>query len=219
MSVFARTTSCLGLAAGAVVLLAGPAMAEPNQQDTAWLKSSHQYNLTEIAAGTAAQSRASSAEVKELGQKFVRDHTAQDATLRATAQELGVELPDAPNAKQRAQLEQASATEGAAFDALFLAQQTAGHREALAAGRAELANGQDADVLTLARASAPVVLNHLDHLLEAQGISSPTGADAGFGGQAAGGDDDALGAGVALLGVTLLVGAGTVVLRRSRSAA
>lgn len=219
MTIARRMTLSLGLAAGAVVLVAAPALAAPSAQDTTWLKAAHQTNLTEIAAGTAAQSKASSATVKDLGQMFVTDHSAADAKLKAAAQQLGVTLPDTPNAEQQAQLAQASGTSGTAFDALFLTQQIAGHRTALAAGKTEVARGSDAAVLALAKASGAIVQHHLDELLAAQGKSSPTGANAGTGGQAAGAGNSPVGVAVAGLGLVLLVGAGTIVVRRARAEA
>lgn len=217
MIVASRTALALGLAAGVTVLVAAPASAAPSAQDTSWVQAAHQYNLTEIAAGTAAQTKASSATVKDLGQMFVADHTAGDTALKAVAQQLGVTLPTAPNATQQAQLAQGDAASGTAFDAVFLSTQTAGHREALAAGKTEIANGTDPTVLAQARATGPVVQKHLDELLAAQGLSSPTGANAGTGGQAAGTDRGPASVALVGLGAVLVLGAGTVAVRRSRA--
>ena len=204
-----------GVALGVALLFASPAAAAPSGQDASWLKAAHQYNLTEISAGQAAQSHAASATVRGLGQVFIADHTAGDAKLRAVAAQLGVSLPGTPDAAQQQQLAQASATSGSAFDALFLSSQTSGHRQALAAGTTEISSGQDASVLALARATAPVVQHHLNELLAAQAGSSPTSVNAGSGGQAA---SSTVPEGVALagLGLVLIVGAGTVVVRRAR---
>jgi len=204
-----------GLALGAALLFASPAAAAPSGQDTTWLKAAHQYNLTEISAGQAAQSHAASATVRTLGQMFIADHTAGDARLQAVAAQLGVSLPGTPDATQQQQLAQASATSGSAFDALFLNSQTSGHRQALAAGATEISSGQDSTVLVLAKATAPVVQNHLNELLAAQAGTSPTSVNAGSGGQAAS-STAAEGAALAALGLVLVAGAGTVVLRRAR---
>lgn len=118
-----------GLALGAALAFASPAAAAPSSQDATWLKAAHQYNLTEISAGQAAQSHAASATVRNLGQMFVTDHTAGDAQLRTVAAQLGVTLPATPDATQQQQLAQASAATGTAFDALFLSSQTSGHRK------------------------------------------------------------------------------------------
>lgn len=210
-----RTLPVAGaLALGAALAFASPAAAAPSSQDATWLKAAHQYNLTEISAGQAAQSHAASATVRNLGQMFVTDHTAGDAQLRTVAAQLGVTLPATPDATQQQQLAQASAATGTAFDALFLSSQTSGHRQALAAGTTEISSGQDSAVLALARATAPVVQHHLSELLAAQG-GSPTTINAGSGGQAA---SSTVPEGAALtgLGLVLVVGAGTFARRRAR---
>src|SRR3954466_9654806 len=74
-----RRTAIAGtLALGAALTFAGTAAAQPTAQDSGWIVVAHQSNLTEIAAGQAAQAKASSAAVRDLGQMFVQDHTAMD---------------------------------------------------------------------------------------------------------------------------------------------
>jgi len=52
-----------------------------------------QSNLTEIAAGRAAQQKPTSDVVRRYGEIFVRDHARLDASLRQLAQRLEVDLP------------------------------------------------------------------------------------------------------------------------------
>lgn len=206
-----------GIAIALGVMTAGPALAAPSDQDATWMKAAHQYNLTEIAAGTAAQSRASSATVKSLGRMFIADHTAGDAKLRAAAAKLGVALPKAPNTMQRAQLAEGSQLSGSAFDAFFLTSQTMGHTKALADTRTEAASGDDATAVTLAKANAPVIAKHLNELQAARSGSSPMAVPGGDGGQAATGG---VGEGAALAGLgALLVGASAVAVKRQRQQA
>jgi putative membrane protein len=187
--------------------------AAPNAQDRAWLVSAHQSNLTEIAAGQAAQQKATTAVVRQHGQLFITDHTRLDASLRQVASSLGVALPSTPNAAQRATLASVSAKSGAAFDSAWLSSQLAGHRAAKAAGNAELANGSDPSVLNAAKTAAPVIQMHLTMLEQATG-TAPTGADAGTGGQAA--TDSGIRTGWVLLGLGLLAAAGSLTLVRPR---
>jgi putative membrane protein len=194
------------------VAAASAARAAVSSADRTWMVAAHQSNLTEIAAGKAAQQKATTQKVRDLGQMFITDHTANDAKLTAAAKRLGVSLPSTPNAAQRAALAAVSAKSGAAFDSAWIASQITGHRQALAATDTELSGGSDATVLTLARATRPVVAHHLEELLAAGG-GSVSSVGAGTGGQAADGET---GAGLALTGIGLLLaaGAGATVLRR-----
>jgi putative membrane protein len=200
-------------ASAASVVHAAPAVrAAVSSQDRTWMVVAHQSNLTEIAAGKAAQQKATSQKVRDLGQMFITDHTANDAKLRSAAKTLGVTLPGSPNAQQRAALASVSAKSGAAFDSAWIASQITGHRQTLAATDTELSNGSDSRVLTLARATRPVVAHHLEELIAAGG-GSVSSVGAGTGGQAAL-SETAPGLALTGVGVLLAAAAGSLVLRR-----
>ncbi len=209
------------VALGAVVLNAAPASAAPSDQDVTWMQAAHQSNLTEIAAGQAAQQMATDERVRQLGQMFIQMHTELDGQLTAAAQQLGVELPAEPSATQQQQLAAVSRNSGPAFDRAWISQQLGSHQSTLAAGQRQLQNGSDPTALQLAQASAPVVQQHLDELRALAGqYGLPTSVDAGTGGQAADDGTQALGWGIAGVGgAALLAGTVTLVRRRAVTAA
>jgi putative membrane protein len=168
-------------ATGLLLAVAAPALAEPNEQDEAWLAAAHQSNLSEIAAGESAQQNATTEQVREMGATLVEDHTTLDDDLVAVAEELGVDLPDAPTEEQQAILAEVEENEGEAYDAAWVAAQIDGHAATLAAIEEELAEGQDEQVIGLAETARPVVEDHYDHLTELSGTL--TGVPAGTGGQ------------------------------------
>lgn len=170
----------------------------------------HQSNLAEIAAGTAAQDQATTAEVREMGATLIADHEALDAGLVALAEELGVDLPDQPSPEQEAALTEVREQQGEAFDTAWIATQIEGHRMSLAAGQEEIANGSDEDVIALAEAAAPVIQRHLDHLLTMSG-GAPGAVPGGI---APDGTTDSLGLAAVVLGAVVLAGAAAVVVRR-----
>jgi putative membrane protein len=216
-----RRLALIGVAgAGIALTAAGVAgastKAAPNAQDRAFLVAAHQSNLAEIAAGNAAQQKATTSVVREHGQIFIRDHTRLDASLQQQAKTLGVSLPGAPSPAQQASLAAVVAKSGAAFDTAWLNQQLASHRASLAAGNTELAQGSDPTAKGVATASAPVVKSHLAMLEQATG-TSPTGANAGTGGQAAS-TSGGIRTSWVLIGLGLLAAAGSIVLIRPRQA-
>src|SRR5206468_11378478 len=103
-------------------------------------------------AGKAAQQKATTQKVRDLGQMFFTDHSANDAKLTAAAKKLGVSLPGSPNPQQQAALKSVSAKSGAAFDAAWISSQITGHRQTLAATDPEISKGSDATVLSPAKA-------------------------------------------------------------------
>jgi putative membrane protein len=98
-----------------------------SEQDRVFLRGAHQSNLAEIATGKLAQSKGSSAEVKQLGALLIADHTKLDASLRKVADAANVSLPQQPNAEQRALQAKLQAASGDDFDAMFVAGQLEGH--------------------------------------------------------------------------------------------
>ena len=207
-------------ALGVVVLTGTPALAAQSDQDIAWMQVAHQSNLTEIAAGQAAQRSATSPEVKQLGAMFVEDHTALDAQLTQAAQQLGVQLPSAPSPEQQQQLAAVEQQTGQAFDAAWISSQIAGHLTTIAATQRELQAGSDPTVLDLARAATPVVQRHLTELQGmARQMGLPTTVNGGTGGQAADGGSRTVGWALAGVGgLAVLAGAAGLARRRAASA-
>ncbi|SHF02535.1 DUF4142 domain-containing protein [Streptoalloteichus hindustanus] len=212
----------LGRLVSAVVIAlaasAGVAQADPgvSEQDRQFLQQAHQANLAEIDAGRLARSRGSRPLVRDLGARFEEDHTRLDEALTQTAVALGVALPDAPDADQKATHERLQNATAEEFDALFVRTQTEAHTKAMRLGETELAQGSSPEARKVAADAAPVVKAHHDALLGAAGeVGAPTTINAGSAGLAAGSAWQ--GPGVVLLAVGLLLVVAGVVLRRGFS--
>jgi putative membrane protein len=177
----------VALGAAGVLLAPGTAAhAAPSGQDSSYLKAAHQSNLAEIAGGHLAEQKGQSQQVKNLGARFVADHTKLDNALRQTASSLGVSLPGAPDAQQQAVAARYKAASAADFDTLFISTQMDAHAAAMAAGQKEISNGSDAQVKKAAQTAAPVIASHhsaLDAAARALGVPAHIGT--GTGGEAA----------------------------------
>jgi putative membrane protein len=216
LRIIAATSAC---ATALLLTLGGPAQAAaPSEQDAAFLRAAHQSNLAEIATGQQAQQKASSQVVKDLGARFVADHTRLDAAVTDAAATLGVSLPDAPNPEQQAAAARLDAASGQEYDALWISIQLDAHMKAMANGEKEIAQGSDPLAVQVARDAAPVIAAH-HHALEeaARELGVPTRVDTGTGGQVAGSvSARAVPLALLALGMLLLV-AGRRALRSSAS--
>lgn len=219
-----RRALTVAATAAAIVMLGGTgahaAPADLNAQDRAFLAAAHQSNLAEIQAGTLAQQKATEQATKELGAKWIADHTKLDGSLRAVATKLGVTLPTAPNAEQRAAAARLTAASGAAFDKLWFELQMDGHMKTMAVGEKQVAGGNEAEVVALAKAAGPVIMEHgrlLDENATEVG-AAPSAVDAGTGGQAAQERRSVLLAGAVAATGLLLVAVSALTLRRRRVA-
>jgi putative membrane protein len=210
-----RIAAGLGVV-GLFVLVSTPASAAPSQQDTTYLVAAHQSNLAEIAAGQLAQQKGQSQQVKDLGAKFVTDHTQLDSALTQAAGSLGVTLPNTPNSQQQALAARYQAAQGTGFDSLFIATQMDAHMQAAANGQREIQNGSDATAKKTAQDAAPVIAAHHDLLRSAaSALGLPSNVDTGTGGLAATNGHQWLIPALAVLGLAVLV-AGVLLLRRPR---
>lgn len=149
----------------------------PSAQDSQFLQQSHQTNLAEISAGHLAQQKGKSQTVKNLGAKFVTDHTKLDQSLQSVANSLGVSLPSTPNSDQQAVMNRLKNKSGTQFDNLFVTSQFAGHTVAMQQTQTEITNGSDPQAVKLANQALPVIESHHQALQAAAkqlGITLPT---------------------------------------------
>ncbi|WP_067508034.1 DUF4142 domain-containing protein [Actinoplanes sp. TFC3] len=213
-----RLAVCTAVA-GLLFLPGTPASAAPSGQDSTYLKAAHQSNLAEIAGGRLAQSKGTDQQVKDLGGRFVTDHTRLDNALQQTASALGVDLPDAPNAQQQALATRYQSASGDDFDALFVSTQMDAHMTALTLGRTEVARGSDAQAKQAAQDAAPVIQSHHDALdAAARDLGVPTGVNSGTGGQAGRGAISTSALSLLALGALLIMSAAVLLRRRSARA-
>jgi putative membrane protein len=97
--------------------------------DASALKQLAQANLSEIAAGKTAQSKAQSAEVKSFGQKMVSDHSKMLEDLRTLAKKKGVALPQDADMKDMAQMKLMERKSGAEFDKAYMEHMVKDHEK------------------------------------------------------------------------------------------
>ncbi|MGC5345267.1 DUF4142 domain-containing protein [Streptomyces sp. AM 4-1-1] len=190
--------------------------------DTSFVKSVHQGNLAEIAAGQDARKNGRSLCVKTIGEVLVRDHGMLDADLKTLAAKLDIPLSTTPTADQRRTLDDVRAKAGTdAYDSAWLTAQEAAHTKTLALLDDELRNGKNVEVKAAAGTARPVVAEHLAmvrggtcHVAKDIGV-----VHAGSGGQfaaAAEGRDSGAAGTATLAGGGLLAAGGAAALLRGR---
>jgi putative membrane protein len=179
-----RRTWALAMTIGMAVVLgsspAGWAQAQaPSEQDTTFMKAQQETNLAEISLGKVVMERAASADVRTLAGELVKGHEAVMQENMALSQRLGIEMPQAPNAKQQAMAEHVKSLSGAAFDKAYVDGQVEGHTTSVAAAEKEIATGAHPDVKAFATGYLPKAQNHLRmaQTLQTQLQAAGTGAE------------------------------------------
>ena len=137
-------------------------IASIQKVDGVFVREAAAANKAEVALGTLAQTRASSAAVKDFGQKMVTDHTKAYDELAAIATAKGAAVPTEPTAAQKRTAASMAKLEGAAFDREFAKVMVADHKKAVALFQNEAANGRDADLKAWAGKTLPTLKEHLE---------------------------------------------------------
>ncbi len=121
----------------------------------------------EIDSAAIAAKSASSADLKSLAAMISADHTkaGQELTTAANASTPSFRPMTSLTAKQKSDLTALEGATGAAFDSLYVTQQIAAHREAIAILTAYAAGGASPQLKDFATKTLPAVQAHLDKLL------------------------------------------------------
>jgi predicted outer membrane protein len=129
----------------------------------------HQASLWENPVGLQAQSRASSARVKEVGRILAADHVELDRQDREIAAKLGVRLPAKPNADQQGWMAELAGQSGPTYDRTFVLRLRFAHGGVYAAIAVVRASTTNSLIRKFADHCHNVVLKHMT-LLESTGL-------------------------------------------------
>lgn len=132
--------------------------------DAALIKEIAQANIAEIEAGKVAVEKTTNAGIKKFAQMMVDDHGKGLAEVTALAATKGIELPERPDVKHKAELVEFKALKGDLFDSRYVKQAGVNDHEATEKLlKKTQADAKDADVKALAGKMLPVVQEHLQH--------------------------------------------------------
>ncbi|MEV6804250.1 DUF4142 domain-containing protein [Streptomyces sp. NPDC051132] len=124
--------------------------------------------LWELPAGELAERKGTTAAVRTAGRHLVDGHTALDAHVRTVALQLGVPLPNEPNAQQKQWLATLDTAGGQDFDRRFAGLLRLAHGRVFSLVAQIRAGTQNSLVRDLADDANATVLDHI-RVLEATG--------------------------------------------------
>jgi putative membrane protein len=136
-------------------------MGRVSATDRAFLMKASEANVGEIAGGKAAEQSATTPAVRTLAQRYVDNHTTNEAKLEALAMRLGVTLPMHPTAMDKMEMQKLGSMSGIAYDRAFLRTEESGHMKNIAAFKAELAATSNPMIAAYVKQSIPVLEEHL----------------------------------------------------------
>jgi len=176
-------TKTFGVMVAVLALAATPAIAQSKKAgatagstDAAFAKEAAIGGMAEVELGNLAQQKASSADVKQFGQRMATDHGKANDELKQWASSKHVTLPSAVDAKAKATHDHLAKLSGDAFDKAYMHDMVTDHHHDIAAFKKESTSGADADLKAWAGKTLPTLE---DHLKNAQDVSSKVGAPSG----------------------------------------
>ncbi len=116
--------------------------------------------MAEVEMGRLAADKASSADVKQFGQRMVTDHGKANDELKALAQQKNVTLPAALDAQHKPTVDRLSKLSGAAFDRAYMREMVNDHNKDVAAFKKESTSASDADLKAWAGKTLPTLQEH-----------------------------------------------------------
>jgi putative membrane protein len=134
---------------------------KPSAFDESWLTTGLQGDVFEVKGGQIAQQKSSRADVKQLGEKLVADHTESFQDGSKLARRLGIEVKAEPTHPQTWELEQVSSLSGSAFDAAYTHLEVLDHEQDIEEAQEEVEKGTNCEIRKDAKEEIPMLKEHL----------------------------------------------------------
>jgi putative membrane protein len=142
--------------------------------------------MAEVEMGRLAAEKASSADVKQFGQRMVDDHGKANQELKGLASAKGVTVPASLDAAHKAAQEKLSKLTGAAFDRAYMEEMVKDHDKDVAAFRRASTTAADAELKAWAAKTLPTLEEHQKMSKSIHAKLGSAGAKSDKPGQAAG---------------------------------
>jgi putative membrane protein len=161
-------TVTLGLAAGLGAF--GPqsiaaekeASGKATATEKAFIKKAADGGMIEVKLGQLAAEKGGSDQVKDFGNRMVKDHSKMNDNLKEVAGKMKVQVPSAISAKHHAMIEKMSAMSGAEFDNQYVKAMVKDHEMDVAEFEKAAKEVKNEDLKKFIEDSVSVMKEHLE---------------------------------------------------------
>jgi len=138
------------------------------EDDADFLVSAAEINLEDIQLGKLAQTRGTSAQVKELGKMLETEHTKALADLQALAAKKQITIPTTLTDDGMSANKKLMDTKASDFDKEYADRMVSGHKDAISKFEKASTDANDADIRNWASSMLPALREHLDQTITVQ---------------------------------------------------
>ena len=117
--------------------------------------------MAEVALGRLAADKASSADVKQFGQRMIDDHSKANDELKTLAQSKNITLPSEIGPEEKALRDRLMKLSGPAFDQAYMKAMVSDHVKDVNEFKLESKSGKDPEVKAWAAKTLPTLEEHL----------------------------------------------------------
>lgn len=135
---------------------------EVSKDATKFMKKAAEAGMMEVKLGKLAEDKASSENVKEFGQRMVKDHSAANDALEKLAAKKDVEIRKELHGKQKNTVDRLSKFSGKQFDREYMKMMVEDHKKDVKEFKEEAKQANDPDVKQFAAKHAPILEKHLE---------------------------------------------------------
>jgi putative membrane protein len=132
----------------------------PSATDKTFAREAAIGGMAEVELGRLAADKASSADVKQFGQRMVDDHGKANDELKSWASQKSVTLPTELDAKHKATRDRLSKLSGAAFDRAYMHEMVTDHDKDVQEFKHASKTATDSDLKAWAAKTLPTLEEH-----------------------------------------------------------
>ena len=150
--------------------------AKLSNTERKFLSKAAQSGMAEVQLGKLAMDKASSEEVKRIGETLVEHHSKANGEVQKIAAAIGVTLPDEGEGKHQSAVKRLSKLSGEKFDREFLRFQLQHHRENIRQFEQAANKTENAEVKEFASHTLPALREHqamIGQAAKAAGVKDP----------------------------------------------
>jgi len=129
--------------------------------DRKFIEKAAQGGLAEVEMGKLAQQKAQSNEVRQFGERMVKDHSAADDKLTQIASGKGMTAPGEMDAASKREYDRLSKLSGAEFDREYMKSMVSDHLKDIREFKSQAKSAKDADLRAFAESTVPTLEEHL----------------------------------------------------------
>jgi putative membrane protein len=135
--------------------------ASLDSSDKKFIEKAAEGGLAEVELGKLAAQKGQSAEVKQFGERMVKDHSAANDKLMKIASDKGLTPAKEMDASTKREHDKLSKLSGAEFDREYMKHMVSDHEKDVKEFQSEAKSAKDPDVKNFAESTLPTLEEHL----------------------------------------------------------